>query len=109
MEIHVGRIGRYTVLTPGSQLDQYSRTDLQKVVEDEIERGIRYVAIDMCNIDFLNSSGITCLAMCAKKMRECGGELCLLHLADEAMQILKFGGIESYFQITTPDVLIRST
>lgn len=82
------------------ELDLATAPQLQKVLVDLSEQGARQVTIDLAEMGFIDSNGLSALITAWKHMREIGGDLALRSPSASAMKVFEITGANRVFRIT---------
>lgn len=72
-------IGR---LTLGNRL-----TEVERSIKETIQNGCRKLVLDLSRLDFLDSSGVGMLVMCAAAMNQAGGQIRVAGANDRVTQV----------------------
>ena len=68
----------WTVLTVGGDLDVVGAPDLRQAVVVAVADGARLIALDLSDLDFVDSFGIGAVVGALKRLRQRGGDLALV-------------------------------
>ena len=68
----------WTVLSVGGDLDVVGAPDLRQQVVKAVADGARLMAIDLSNLDFVDSFGLGAVIGALKRLRQRGGDLVLV-------------------------------
>ena len=68
----------WTVLTVGGDLDVVGAPDLRQAVVTAVADGSRLLALDLSELDFVDSFGIGAVVGALKRLRQRGGDLALV-------------------------------
>jgi anti-anti-sigma factor len=85
----------------------YKKIDLNNVYEISVvfndlkSRGISEIAIDLSAIDYVDSSGLGCLAHAANDLRKLKKKLNILSPSKGVNHLFLMGGFDSFFTIYT--------
>ena len=63
---------------------------------------IDHLIIDLHEVEFCDSSGLSALLIAERKMKEHGGAVRLLHVNQKVMSILKISMLDRLFEFTAP-------
>ncbi len=77
---------------------QHNRNILGRV-ERLIEDGAKEFIVDLSDIDFINSTGLSFLVSVLTKTRNIGGETSLLHVSEQVSKLLVITKLQSFFNI----------
>lgn len=68
----------WTVLSVGGDLDVVGAPDMRQAVVTAVAEGSRLVALDLSELDFVDSFGLGAVVGALKRVRQRGGELALV-------------------------------
>ena len=68
----------WTVLSVGGDLDVVGAPDLRQAVVTAVAEGSRLLALDLSQLDFVDSFGIGAVVGALKRLRQRGGDLALV-------------------------------
>ena len=74
-------------------LDFISSKELYKQLVPLIEKGSCFLIADLSSLEYINSSGISCLMECLVKVKQKGGYLKFVALNDKIREILNLVGL----------------
>jgi anti-sigma B factor antagonist len=83
----------------GDLIGENSGVDLIEVVNDNIQKGLRYAIVDISKLRYMNSSGIGVLITIMTKFRNKGGEICLLNPSESVQKLLIITKLNAIFHI----------
>jgi anti-sigma B factor antagonist len=81
-------------LTLGNRL-----TEVERQVKDTVQQGCRKLVLDLANLDFMDSSGVGMLVMCAGTMNGAGGEMRVSSPNDRVAQVFEITHVGRVVQI----------
>jgi len=64
-----------------------------------IKGGMKKIVVDMSNLEYIDSSGISILINTAKLLRSRGGDIALLHVDEEISKIFKVINFERFIKM----------
>ncbi|MEN3038628.1 MAG: STAS domain-containing protein [Candidatus Kryptonium sp.] len=75
------------------------------------QSGIKKLIIDLSQVEYCDSSGLSSLLFCERRMRENKGTVVLIGVSDKILNLLKITKLDSLFQIlpTVEDALSLKT
>ncbi len=95
MEIEVSQVGRFTVAAPDGDLEEGSRTKLQRTLEALIAKGNTRLVVDLRHVAYIDSAVWGDLAAAATRGRAAGGDLRLCAMSGELLTILTMTRLSS--------------
>jgi stage II sporulation protein AA (anti-sigma F factor antagonist) len=89
----------YHIIQPSGTLTAPSTQDLIQEATQAIEQEIKYLLIDMQNVDFIDSAGSSALLSIHTKMDLLGGKLCLCSLNHQAKTLFNINNMDRIFEV----------
>jgi len=99
-ELAVTRRDRAAVVRVSGELDLATGPDLHTQVVGLVDQGVRHVAIDLAELDFIDSTGLRVLVTVLKRMAEEGGRITLHRPTLSTMKVLELTGLTELFVVT---------
>lgn len=100
MEIETKKIGGLTVLSPRGRMVIGDPVEtFEEAVVDLVDRGERFMVIDLAKVTRIDSSGVGSLVSALRNCRDEGGELKLAEPSDHLRKVIEMMGLEQVFQI----------
>ena len=100
-QVRVSRARGTVVVTIRGELDTYTAPKLQRHLKDLIEdQGNLTMALDLSEMTFIDSSGLSVLVDALKRMRERGGSLRLSSPTRATSKVLEISGLDKILTIT---------
>ncbi|MCA1840307.1 MAG: STAS domain-containing protein [Actinomycetota bacterium] len=78
----------WEILGVSGDLDVYTAPRLRERLIEKIEGGKNRIAIDLCDVRFLDSTGLAVMVGTLKRARQSNGDLVLLGANDQIIRIL---------------------
>ena len=91
MDIDFKKDGTTLTVTPEGRLDTATSPELEKRMTPEME-GMTEIIIDLANVEYVSSGGLSVLLSVEQEMEECGGKLTVIHVNSHIMEILDITG-----------------
>jgi anti-anti-sigma factor len=88
------------IVRPVGRLDSASSPDLERLVNEQIEGGIRRVVFDLGDMDYVSSAGLRVILMAGKKLRTVQGKLALCGMRDMVREVFEMSGFLTLFAVT---------
>jgi anti-sigma B factor antagonist len=107
LEVSSSTVGDWTVLKLDGEVDIYTAGTLRDAVNGAVEEGRYRIAVDLADMEFMDSSGLGVLIAALKRLKENGGELLLVSPRDQMRRILKLTGLDKI--LTIRDALGEAT
>jgi anti-sigma B factor antagonist len=86
------------------ELDLATAPRLREALVDLSKQGAKQVTIDLAEMEFIDSTGLSVLVAALKRMRENGGDLALQSPSAAAMKVFEITGAARVFTITDTPV-----
>jgi anti-anti-sigma factor len=81
------------------RVDAVTAPQLNRDVHEQIDRGARYLLLDLSEVTFLSSSGLRALLLIRKELMTLGGELRLAALQPQVHEVFALTGFTQVFAI----------
>jgi anti-sigma B factor antagonist len=88
-----------SVITLEGEIDVYTSIKLKQDITAILERGAKYVVLNLSKVEYLDSTGLGVLIGTLKKLRESGGNLVIVGPAMRIMRIFEITGLYKIFSI----------
>ena len=79
-----------TVVKASGIFDTINGNQLRREIFDLIDQGHQVILIDLQDVELMDSSGLSCLIMIFRKVRDVGGTLGLCGARDQVKLLLEF-------------------
>ena len=98
--------GSWTVVRVRGELDLHTSGQLRDHVASLVERPSPRLALDLSQVEFMDSSSLGMLVTCLKRVRERDGRLILAGVSGSPMKVLSLTGLDRVFELVdSPDDL----
>jgi anti-anti-sigma factor len=87
------------VLRPVGRLDSASSPELEKVVVEQLDKGVKRLVFDFSELDYISSAGLRVVLMAGKKLRATGGKLGLAGMRDMVREVFEMSGFLALFSV----------
>lgn len=91
--------GQFVIFSISGNLDMNNVKFVKKIFDDEVNKGTKYVAIDMKNLSYIDSSGIGSFIGLMSKLRQVGGQVILLNMNPEIERIFSMTKLLAFFKV----------
>ena len=98
-DIVVVRTGEGAVVQVRGELDLSTAPRLRDELVNLADEGVRDVTVDLVDLDFIDSSGLSALVAGLKRLREQGGDLGLRSPKPSTLKVLEITGLTSVFRL----------
>jgi anti-sigma B factor antagonist len=79
-------------------IDINNVNDLKKILKEGISQGFKKLIIDFTNVVYIDSSGLGCLMDILKEIKEQNGEVGLLSISKEVLEVFTATKIAQFFK-----------
>ena len=93
MEIVKERQGDSLTLRLSGRLDTGTSPELQEVVTKELD-GVKHLAVDMAELEYITSAGLRVLLNAAKKMDAAEGSMVVKNANEDIREVFKITGFD---------------
>lgn len=87
-----------SVLNPSGNLDVTTSDAMRRDITAEVEKGNEVLLINLEEVSFIDSSGLSALIMGLKLMRETGGRMVLCQINEQAQMLFRLTGMDTIFE-----------
>ncbi len=87
------------ILDVEGEIDVYTSTQLKEQIINTIATGVKYVAMNLAKVDYLDSTGLGVLIGALKRLREKQGNLVIVSPSMRIMRIFEITGLYKIFTI----------
>lgn len=87
------------LLFNGDLIGENNGPELVEIVNDSLNKGVRFCLIDIADVRYINSSGIGVLITILTKFRNKGGELYLIRPSEHVKKLLIITKLQAIFRI----------
>ena len=100
MELRTNELGDCTVVAPVGSLDATSATTLRARLHELVDGGAaRQVIVDMSEVPFVDSAGLSALVSTLKRARDQGGDIRLCGLVDAVRSVFEITRLHRVFDV----------
>jgi len=94
-------IGDYSVVSVAGEIDVYTAPQLREKLVELVDAGNHDIAVDMREVDFLDSTGLGVLVGTLKRVKSADGSLTLVCSQERILKIFRITGLERVFTIVS--------
>ena len=87
------------VLKLAGQIDSYTAEEISKIIETHINNGNFKVIVDLTNVDYLDSAGLSALINAKTKLGKHTGDLRIVGLKGKAKEVFDLAGLTELFNL----------
>ena len=99
MEMSQKTMDGVLVLSISGQVDLYNMSDLKDFFRSEIEKGMRHFILNLENLNYIDSSGISVLITLYTNLKNNGGALAFVRVMDSIYKIFEMTKLTNFFRI----------
>lgn len=89
----------WTILGVVGEVDLSNAPFLRTRIEELVHLGAQRLVVDLRGVGFMDSSGLSVLVACMKRMREAGGELAVACPNGSILKVFTVTGLDRLFTI----------
>jgi anti-sigma B factor antagonist len=101
LEVSTRDVGEHTVIKLKGEVDIYTAPALRETIVDAVDKGRYKIAVDLDEVDFLDSTGLGVLVGGLKRVKQHEGELGIICNQDKILRIFKITGLTKIFNMYT--------
>jgi anti-sigma B factor antagonist len=101
LNISVRRGADRTTIALTGELDVSSAADLQTTVEQEVGAGYPDLNLDLADLTFIDSSGLSALVAANERCQSAGGKMTVCAPSRQVTKALQITGLDGVFTIQT--------
>ena len=94
LELSEAEVGRWHVVAVRGELDLHTATALQERLDVLTTDDPVFVALDLSEVPFMDSSSLGVIVTALKRLRERGGELALIGTSGSPAKVLSITGMD---------------
>ncbi len=99
LEVTTRDAGEHTVIKLKGEVDIYTAPSLRETIVDALEKGRVKIAVDLDEVDFLDSTGLGVLVGGLKRVKNQNGELGIICSQEKILRIFKITGLTKIFKM----------
>ncbi len=102
LEITERRTGTVDIITVKGRLDASSSEEVERQINRVLDAGSRHLLINLCDLDYISSSGLRVLLATLKRLKKDGGTLRIACGSPQILEVFTMAGFHRIFSIS-PD------
>lgn len=99
MDIAESRRDGTVVITPAGRIDSTTASDFDKHMNAVIDRGDSWIVVDMSQLDYISSMGLSVFLSAAKKIKAADGRLALAGFNNRVRLVFEMTGFLQLFRV----------
>jgi anti-sigma B factor antagonist len=89
----------WTVLDVEGEVDLSTAPTLRSRIDELIRGGVRHLVVDLSDVGFMDSSGLSVLVSVMKHMEDADGRLAIVCSRDPVLKVFTITGLDRVFAI----------
>ena len=98
-KVNLEERGNFVIIELDGSLDGYSFPSLESMIDNLRKSDRHHVILDCGKLDYIGSAPLGALIGFARRAREHGGDLVLVHVSDKILNILNLLGFDKLLKI----------
>jgi len=99
LEVELKAVGDLALLVLSGQIDSFTAEEITKLIDVVISNEKFKVVVDLSEIDYLDSAGVSSLINSKLKLTKKGGGLRLAGLQGKAKEVFELAGLLNMFEL----------
>jgi anti-sigma B factor antagonist len=99
LEIELEGTDDIALLKLSGQIDSYTAEEITKIIDSHINNGNFKVIVDLTNIDYLDSAGLSAMINAKTKLGKHAGDLRIVGLKGKAKDVFDLAGLTDLFNL----------
>ena len=87
------------VIYPSGRIDVESSPAVRQKIHDLVDGGVKYLVVDLSQVEFMDSSGLSALVSGMKALRRVGGLLTICHANAQIRTALRLTMLDRVFPV----------
>lgn len=99
VDFQIVDLDQVTLVEVSGRVDSTTAEQLGAVLNEQFNRGRRYLAVDLACVDYMSSAGLRELVLAFKRAQSLSGDVRLVQPSHRVQEILEMAGLDTIFQI----------
>jgi len=99
LEIEFKGVDEIALLELSGQIDSYTSEEITKLLDTHLANGKSKAIVDVTEVDYLDSAGVSALINSKLKLAKKGGNLRLIGLGGKTKEVFELAGLLNMFEI----------
>ncbi len=99
VEILVTEMNRADLVQIEGRVDSSNAEKLQIALEQQIDKGVVNLVVDLEKVDYMSSAGLRTLVSALKRVKKDGGDLRICAPSERVQEVLELAGLTSIFEV----------
>jgi anti-anti-sigma factor len=91
-----------SIIKPAGVIDGIQANQLRHQVDELVASGNNFVMLDLADVNFIDSSGLSAMIIALKMLRIAGGDLYLCSIAEPVQNLLRMTQMDRLFENLDP-------
>jgi anti-sigma B factor antagonist len=91
--------GAWTIVGVAGELDLHTSPQLASAISGAVDAGAVWLALDLSQVPFMDSSSLGVVVASLKRVREKGGDMALIGLQGSPAKVMRLTGLDSIFLV----------
>ncbi|MBR4656249.1 MAG: STAS domain-containing protein [Oscillospiraceae bacterium] len=100
MELSTEKNGAELIVQLSGELNTLTAPELAALLDKELD-GVETLTLDFKECDYVSSAGLRVLLGTFKQMKASGGDMCLVNVGENFMDVLQNTGLDAVFDVET--------
>ncbi len=100
MELSTEKNGAELTVQLSGELNTLTAPELAALLDKELD-GVETLTLDFKECDYVSSAGLRVLLGTFKQMKASGGDMCLVNVGENFMDVLQNTGLDAVFDVET--------
>ncbi len=96
-----------SIIRPAGVIDGIQANQLRHQVGELLASGNNFVMLDLADVNFIDSSGLSAMIIALKMLRVAGGDLYLCSIAEPVRNLLSMTRMDRLFETSIIPALVR--
>jgi anti-sigma B factor antagonist len=101
MELKLSQSGNIKIIEISGKYDIESTEEFESIFTKQLDTKPEIIAVDMSNLDYIDSSGIGSLIKCLNSTKTKNGKLLLVGMKPMITNVFKLAKLDLFFEILT--------
>lgn len=99
MNVSVKEMKRTDLIVVEGRVDSMTAPQLGEALNGQIDRGKKYLVIDLAEVEYMSSAGLGELVSALKRVKPVGGDLRIAAPSERVREVLELSGLDTIFKM----------
>lgn len=95
----ISESGPWTILHVHGEIDMSTAPSVRREVVDLVGEGVRWLVLDLTDVDFVDSTGLGVLVGALKRVRAAGGDMTLVCARENLLELFRMTRLTAVFEL----------